>query len=237
MARNGTSSGRSSWATCTAKRRSSCPRVERRRLRARRVLRGLRRRMAFEHPGHARRDAGAALLGARAARRRARGRARGRQPRPAVPAARAGAGHAHGGTHTALFDEVALLLDELGVRAATAVGEALVTHAGVTRAWANDCLDLAEGTDAAALARQLNALLDHGEKISLRMLTQAGAGRGGRELPGPVWADRGELCADPLPGLDQIVGHTPVPTVEVRPSMPGTARRLPSGSPSATRSA
>lgn len=131
------------------------------------------------------------------------------------------------GTHTALFDEVESLLDELGVRAATAVGEALVTHAGVTRAWANDCLDLAEGTDAAALARQLNALLDHGEKISLRMLTQAGAGRGGRELPGPVWADRGELCADPLPGLDQIVGHTPVPTVEVRPIDAGDGAQAP----------
>lgn len=120
------------------------------------------------------------------------------------------------GTHTALFDEVALLLDELGVRAATAVGEALVTHAGVTRAWANDCLDLAEGADAPTIAQQLNALLDHGEKISLRMLTQAGAGRGGWELPGPVWADRAELCADPLPGLDQIVGHTPVAAVEIR---------------------
>ena len=59
------------------------------------------------------------------------------------------------------------------------------------------------------------------------MLTQAGAGRGGRELPGPVWADRGELCADPLPGLDQIVGHTPVPTVEVRPIDAGDGAQAP----------
>ena len=119
------------------------------------------------------------------------------------------------GTHTALFSEVAHLLDELGVRAAVTVGNSLVTHAGVTRAWANDCLDLTEGTDAATIARQLNALLDHGQKVSLRMLAMAGEGRGGWELPGPLWADQSELSQDPLPGLDQIVGHTPVESVDL----------------------
>ena len=89
------------------------------------------------------------------------------------------------GTHAPLFDEVAHLLDELNVRAATTVGNTLVTHAGVTRSWATDCLDLAEGTDAQTIARQLNSLLDHGQKISLRMLAMAGAARGGYELPGP----------------------------------------------------
>ena len=119
------------------------------------------------------------------------------------------------GTHTALFDEVAHLLDELDVRAAVTVGSSLVTHAGVTRAWANDCLDLTEGTDAATIAQQLNALLDHGQKVSLRMLAMAGEGRGGWELPGPLWADRSELIQDPLPGLDQIVGHTPIESIDL----------------------
>ena len=119
------------------------------------------------------------------------------------------------GTHTALFDEVSHLLDELDVCAAVTVGGSLVTHAGVTRAWANDCLDLTEGTDAATIAHQLNALLDHGQEVSLRMLAMAGEGRGGWELPGPLWADQSELYQDPLPGLDQIVGHTPVESIDL----------------------
>ena len=120
------------------------------------------------------------------------------------------------GTHAALYDEVAEALLGLGVRAAVTVGPWLVTHAGVTRAWANDCLDLPEGANAGEVAGQLNALLDHGVKISLRMLATAGPGRCGYELPGPLWADQSELVCDALPGLDQIVGHTPVRSIDLR---------------------
>ena len=120
------------------------------------------------------------------------------------------------GTHAALYDEVAEALLDLGVRAAVTVGPWLVTHAGVTRAWANDCLDLSEGAAADEIADQLNALLDHGVKISLRMLATVGPGRCGYELPGPLWADQSELVCDALPGLDQIVGHTPVRSIDLR---------------------
>ena len=100
------------------------------------------------------------------------------------------------GTHTALYDEVAEALLALGVRAAVTVGTSLVTHAGVTRAWADEFLDLSDGASADEVARQLNALLDDGVRMSLRMLATAGPGRGGYELPGPLWADQGELaCA------------------------------------------
>lgn len=119
------------------------------------------------------------------------------------------------GTHTALYDEVAEALLALGVRAAVTVGTSLVTHAGVTRAWANEFLDLSDGASADEVATQLNALLDDGMRMSLRMLAAAGPGRGGYELPGPLWADQGELAFDALPGLDQIVGHTPVESVDL----------------------
>ena len=41
-------------------------------------------------------------------------------------------------------------------------------------------------------------------------LSQAGGYRGGFDAPSPIWADRQELIARPLKGLNQIVGHTPV---------------------------
>jgi hypothetical protein len=33
-------------------------------------------------------------------------------------------------------------------------------------------------------------------------------------IPGPLWADKRELLADPLPGMIQVVGHTPVHSPE-----------------------
>ena len=119
------------------------------------------------------------------------------------------------GTHEALYDEVAEALLALGVRAAVTVGASLVTHAGATAAWAGEFLDLSDGASADEVATQLNALLDDGVRMSLRMLATAGPGRGGYGLPGPLWADQGELVHDPLPGLDQIVGHTPVESVDL----------------------
>ena len=112
------------------------------------------------------------------------------------------------GTQTELYDVVANVLAELDVRAAATVGSSLVTHAGVTRAWAEAHLDPAESFEVDDLCRQLNALLDSGNERDLRILTQAGPARGGTELPSPLWAD-------PLPGVNQIVGHTPVESVEL----------------------
>lgn len=119
------------------------------------------------------------------------------------------------GTHEGLYDEVAGLLAELGVRAAATVGTSLVTHAGVTGAWARAHLAPARGLDASEACLRLNALLDGGTEKGLRALAQAGPGRGGFELPGPLWADQAELWRDPLPEVDQIVGHTPVESVDL----------------------
>lgn len=92
----------------------------------------------------------------------------------------------------------------------------LATHAGLTARWA-------------AWARgRLHAL---GEPVSgdwaadLTLLfsitpapfgLMAGPARGGWDIPGILWADMGELEADPAAGLVQVVGHTPVPTVTRR---------------------
>lgn len=38
--------------------------------------------------------------------------------------------------------------------------------------------------------------------------------RGGWSLPGPLWADLRDMLDDALPGVPQIVGHSPVERVE-----------------------
>lgn len=119
------------------------------------------------------------------------------------------------GTHAELYEEVASMLAELGVQAATTVGSSLVTHAGVTKAWADAYLSLNQAIDANNVCNQLNALLDSGKNKDLQTLAQAGPGRGGVGIPGPLWADQSELWNDPLPNMNQIVGHTPVESVEL----------------------
>ena len=96
----------------------------------------------------------------------------------------------------------------LGLRIATTVDGWLVTHAGLAARWVALRLPAFEGAEGAADA--LNALLDDGSHSALRALYEAGAGRGGRGVPGPLWADRTELELDAVPGIGQIVGHSPV---------------------------
>lgn len=127
------------------------------------------------------------------------------------------------GSHMDLAPIVVDALDQLGVTAATTVGASLVTHAGVTAMWAKRFLSvelLAGGgvPSAGEIARELNAMLEcgrAGDEAALRTLASAGSGRGGAGIPGPLWADQSELYQDPVPGLDQIVGHTPVESIDL----------------------
>lgn len=119
------------------------------------------------------------------------------------------------GTHTELYEEIASMLAKLGVQAATTAGGSLVTHAGVTKAWADAYLSPNQVIDVNDVCHQLNALLDSGKQSDLQTLAQAGPGRGGIGIPGPLWADQSELWNDPLSGMNQIVGHTPVESVEL----------------------
>lgn len=61
---------------------------------------------------------------------------------------------------------------------------------------------------ASALADQLNGMLADPDCWST--LDSCPPSRGGWQLPGPLWADLSDLADDPLAGLSQLVGHTPV---------------------------
>ena len=135
------------------------------------------------------------------------------------------AGRGNSGTRRGITSEVVRLLSEAGVTMATSVGDILLTHAGLTKAWAERRLTPldreAEGEttpadgDAALAERMasvLNTIYKSGDRARWVELDEAGRARGGWGLPGPLWADATELAADPLPGLRQVVGHTPMST-------------------------
>jgi len=98
-------------------------------------------------------------------------------------------------------------LFRVAVRAYDSSGKQwLFTHAGLTGAWSTANL----GADPADFADTLNALAatDEGRAV----LQSVGPGRGGSEVPSPLWADIHELLRDPCAGLNQVVGHTPIKT-------------------------
>lgn len=99
-------------------------------------------------------------------------------------------------------------LRRLPLEAACAVDGMLLTHAGLTTAWAE--MNGIDARDARAAADGLNRMLRRAGGIL--ELSSCGPGRGGPGVPGPLWADRRELALDAVPGFSQIVGHSPVPT-------------------------
>ena len=112
-----------------------------------------------------------------------------------------------------------LLLTELEAKAAAVAGPYLCTHAGLTEMWAISALgDLPDEVTAQWLANELNAMFQ--DAGSWATLDSCGPGRGGFSLPGPLWADLRELISDPLVGIGQIVGHTPVISVSKMLSAP-----------------
>lgn len=92
----------------------------------------------------------------------------------------------------------------------------LFTHAGVTEGWKNkylpDCDTGAQIADKLNWAYRHWGENDEAEKIFLG-LSGVGFMRNGWDVPSPVWADINELLQDPIPELNQIVGHSPVDTV------------------------
>lgn len=94
----------------------------------------------------------------------------------------------------------------------------ICTHAGLTLGWFNKYCKSKIGKskssyDAYVLSDLLNEMQAHGE---WRALYSCGALRGGHDgNPGPLWADKNEIESDPVIGLNQIVGHTPVNTIHI----------------------
>ena len=93
----------------------------------------------------------------------------------------------------------------------------LVTHAGLTETYWKNYISRKElphyefvqkilGEDAfdkKPIHKILNVLKD-----KFGLLWKIGDHRGGSGTPGLLWADLSELIDDPMPGINQIVGHT-----------------------------
>lgn len=91
-------------------------------------------------------------------------------------------------------------------------GRYLFTHAGISRLWLNEFLTKTghEYTPTHDLADLLNDLYRQATPARDQLFT-IGPKRGGSDrYGGPIWADRSETIVDYLPGLHQVVGHTPI---------------------------
>lgn len=95
----------------------------------------------------------------------------------------------------------------------------ILSHAGFTRRWVDELglpvwSDDGESVDVDKLVSIVNGMMADGDWGHLYMV---GKGRGGMSWtsPSPLWADLKELRSDPLPLVPQIVGHTPVESVEM----------------------
>lgn len=121
----------------------------------------------------------------------------------------------------------------------------LASHAGLTQSWWHWMTNkLAKGvenvpalcdSDAATIADTVNSFAQGSIGGGIRPFgIMVGRERGGNrgEEPSPVWAGKEELARDPLQGFRQIVGHTPVETVEYRRCGAGTGKPTQSGKPS-----
>ena len=110
-----------------------------------------------------------------------------------------------------------ILEDDLQVRVACAVGPFVCSHAGLTNTWARRHMGEALPPEALAfaaeaLAARLNEML--ADSANWEAFDSCPPSRGGWSLPGPLWADLHDLLDDPLDGVPQIVGHTPVACVD-----------------------
>ena len=90
----------------------------------------------------------------------------------------------------------------------------LATHAGVTQGWHDWWVKRMEELGEKSSGDLAEDLQKFFERHPGPFGCMVGTGRGGLDPqmpPSPVWADRRELTHDPLAGVIQIVGHSPVP--------------------------
>lgn len=114
------------------------------------------------------------------------------------------------GTHHEALFEIHGKLQEMEMSAAACIDGFLLTHAGLTQEWRDKNLPGCD--DAQACVSRINELFLSDSPYRRKTLSTVGWARGGYGIPGPLWADRSELRDDPARGINQIVGHTPVPT-------------------------
>lgn len=134
-------------------------------------------------------------------------------------------------THTLLKDLYNTKLNGKPIfQLAFSKGNYLFTHAGVTNNYLEQLKDaihnyypelipLVKHLTSEKLSFLLNTIFYNGLKDNFfflfQTLAQVGPARGGFQIPSPLWTDLSELLEDPIPGISQIVGHTPVKTITI----------------------
>lgn len=101
----------------------------------------------------------------------------------------------------------------------------LITHAGLTNSFYRKIINninnpesimhellYSQPWEKMPLHKLLNHFIDQ-----VNLMWTIGYARGGSDKSGSIlWADRRELIADNYTGIDQIVGHTRIPSVEIK---------------------
>ncbi|MDR2211588.1 MAG: metallophosphoesterase [Spirochaetaceae bacterium] len=90
----------------------------------------------------------------------------------------------------------------------------IISHAGVTAWFLNSIGGTSPGEINEAFEKDRNILMFNGRNIYGDDITQS-----------PIWVRPGSLQSNPLPGYDQIVGHTPVKNI-IEAELNGGANRL-----------
>jgi len=114
-------------------------------------------------------------------------------------------------------------------KAAHQEGTFLWTHAGLTDSmWNLHCMPRLTQAKKEGVYDPTELKYDEALQFLYEMqfmpIFWAGRGRGGySSVPGIFWADKRELIKDPLKGINQIVGHTPVNSVETHLTEDGNA--------------
>lgn len=121
------------------------------------------------------------------------------------------------GHHYGLEDVLREPYSELKCKMAVNIGKFVATHAGLTRLWVDYAFgEAALSLTSGELVGVINDLAMRPSERSAETLYACGPVRGEvHGVPGPLWADMRELLIDPVGDFDQIVGHTPVPSVRV----------------------
>lgn len=101
-----------------------------------------------------------------------------------------------------------------------AINDCIFSHAGLTNSWVNNTLDYPlskinrENYDKNFKIQNLTNYINN----NLLDLSEPGFYRSGGSYIGPgscIWSDRKELLLDNLLDCHQVVGHTPIPSVEL----------------------
>jgi len=118
--------------------------------------------------------------------------------------------HINANEYRKIFDDnIDLFNIAWGYTNSTTKKYTLATHAGLTESYYKHYLQ-AEMKEDELLHETLNRFKDN-----VDIMWKVGRVRGGRTVPGILWADYTEILDDPYSGINQIFGHTPRPTVTV----------------------